>query len=82
MQRCELRAGCIVTVIAQVSHLNTQLEEASRLLRMEKQKSGGLESEIQQMHMELKQTEACADDLRAGEEAAAKIYHQVTYLDR
>lgn len=62
--------------LREIDVLRTQLSEAQHALQLERQKSQDLESELSRISMQISQTEAHADDLRAGEEAAARIYNQ------
>jgi len=60
----------------EIELLRTQISEANHALQLERQKSQSLESECSRLEITISQTELHADDLRAGEEAAARIYNQ------
>jgi Ca2+-binding EF-hand superfamily protein len=62
--------------LREIEVLRTMLSEAQHALQLERQKSQDLESELSRISIQISQTEAHADDLRAGEEAAARIYKQ------
>merc|ERR1712166_1279367 len=60
----------------EIELLRAQISEANHALQLERQKSQSLESECSRLEITISQTELHADDLRAGEEAAARIYNQ------